>query len=191
MSNTDNNTVDPGPGYRLLKVGEIIKAGDEFRSISGGWHSTEEAGEKYDRSGVEYCMYYRRKIDTASFINPGPGYRLLKVGEIIQKGDEFWHSTELRWKISSFAGTIRREHHDEYRRKIEVEPAPIETSEPEHTKPPLGLCPEYVWASNRAADILAAMTRYVAAGQKLPYAWITELEDRLHEAKLVELTEDK
>jgi len=34
------------------------------------------------------------------------------------------------------------------------------------SKPPLGLCPESVWARIRAADILAAMTRYVAAGQK-------------------------
>jgi hypothetical protein len=48
-----------------------------------------------------------------------------------------------------------------------------------------------VWASNRAADILAAMTRYVAAGQKIPLDWLNELDDRLIEAKLVELTEDK
>lgn len=124
-------------------------------------------------------------------IDPGPGYRLLKVGEIIQKGDEFWHSTDLRWKISSFAGNIRREHHDEYRRKIEVEPLPVGNWSTTTPKPPLGLCPEYVWASNRAADILAAMTRYVAAGQKTPLGWMTELVNRLHEAKLVELTEDK
>ena len=131
----------------------------------------------------------------SSAIDPGPGYRLLEVGEIIQKGDDYF-ARGARWTpmqgTSSIGHPWSEDNFRPFRRKIEAEPAPIDhTPEPEYIKPPLGLCPEYVWASNRAADILAAMTRYVDAGEKMPSEWLIELDNRLHEAKLVELTEDK
>ena len=132
-------------------------------------------------------MYYRRKIDTASFIKHAPldpGWRILEDGESVRLHDQKLSADGLRWQDGWAPNLVAGYERDGiFRRKIEVKPA--------STKTPLGLCPEYVWASNRAADILAAMTRYVDAGEKMPSEWLIELDNRLHEAKLVELTEDK
>lgn len=146
----------------------------------------------------------------SSTLDPGTGYRLLEAGEIIQKGDEFLSHIGQWKRVASLGREWSPMAFRPYRRKIEVEnlveghdetlifdpdDADSVTSVAEYesrsTKPPLGLCPEYIWATSRATDILAAMTRYVAAGQKIPPAWFVELDNRLHEAKLVELTEDK
>ena len=43
------------------------------------------------------------------------------------------------------------------------------------TKPPLGLKPESVHNSERAIEILEAMTRYVLAYESIPNMWIEEL----------------
>ena len=41
--------IDPGPGWRLLKVGEIRERGDEF--FSDGWRPTVMAGHRQQKNG--------------------------------------------------------------------------------------------------------------------------------------------
>ena len=41
--------IDPGPGWRLLKVGEIRERGDEF--FSDGWRPTVMAGSLLPKNG--------------------------------------------------------------------------------------------------------------------------------------------
>lgn len=41
--------IDPGPGWRLLEVGEIRKRGDEF--FCSGWKPTIMAGEPMPKNG--------------------------------------------------------------------------------------------------------------------------------------------
>lgn len=43
--------------------------------------------------------------------------------------------------------------------------------------PPVGLVPKAIRRQQRAAEIVAAMGRYVEAGQKIPREWIDELTE--------------
>jgi len=43
------------------------------------------------------------------------------------------------------------------------------------TKPPLGLRPQWVADSERAKEIIAAIERYLVAGDKIPTEWLVEL----------------
>lgn len=54
MSMSDR--IDPGPGWRLLEVGEIVKRGDE-RRVLGEWFKSFNAGLPQSDSFV-----YRRRI---------------------------------------------------------------------------------------------------------------------------------
>lgn len=49
--------IDPGPGWRLLEVGEIKRAGDEY--FFEEWKPTERAGDKMDGSS---CPVRRRVL---------------------------------------------------------------------------------------------------------------------------------
>jgi len=44
-------------------------------------------------------------------------------------------------------------------------------------KPPIGLTPKWLRDEQRAAEILAAMGRYVEAGKRIPHAWLKELAE--------------
>jgi hypothetical protein len=39
------------------------------------------------------------------------------------------------------------------------------------------LTPKWVWEEQRAAEIVAAMRRYVEAGKRIPRAWLDELAE--------------
>ena len=43
--------------------------------------------------------------------------------------------------------------------------------------PPIGLVPRFVRDQERALEILAAMSRYVRDGKKIPRAWLGELAE--------------
>ena len=49
---------DPGEGYRMLAIGEIIQNGDEYRYFNK-WYTTDAAGSEIFAGGV-----YRRKDDS-------------------------------------------------------------------------------------------------------------------------------
>lgn len=52
-------------------------------------------------------------------IDVGPGYRLLKEGERIQEGDEFWSESCNSWQVSYPIGTKIHSNSLPHRRKIE------------------------------------------------------------------------
>jgi len=46
-------------------------------------------------------------------------------------------------------------------------------------KPPLGLMPKYIWDLQRKQDIEAAIERYRAADEPIPWEWTMEYTDLL------------
>jgi hypothetical protein len=86
--------VDPGTGYRLLKHGEIIQEGDDFRRNDGGWSPTTAPGAAVSIPGD----VYRRKVVAE------PSFRILEVGERLRAGDEGWDRET--WKQTKVPGSI-------------------------------------------------------------------------------------
>jgi hypothetical protein len=101
--------VEAGEGYRILGKSEPVQEGDEYtipedRSrvwcLSGNWRamiSTQQDGG----------LIYRRKVPTTTKtamamamgkIDPGPGYRLLGVGEIRPAEYEAYSPTRGAWE---------------------------------------------------------------------------------------------
>jgi hypothetical protein len=107
---------NPEEGYRYLEVGETLEDGDEYCGPHG-WAATKAFGR------VVFPRRYRRKIkdasDTvASAPEAGDGYRLLELGETLEKGDEWW--TPLRgWIPTTSVGACALPY---YRRKLNPEP---------------------------------------------------------------------
>lgn len=50
--------------------------------------------------------------------------------------------------------------------------------------PPIGLIPLSIHRQKRAAEIVAAMDRYVQASKKIPLAWLKELTEIYSDAAL-------
>lgn len=100
--------------YRLLEVGEVIEKGDEF------WCSSPRQWEKASSSiGAKMSQSHgpvRRKINdvkpAATGPDPGEGWRLLEVGELVQKGDEYYSAFSEEWVES-----------DNWRTSVTVKPA--------------------------------------------------------------------
>jgi hypothetical protein len=86
--------VDPGTGYRLLKHGEIIQEGDDFRRNDGGWSPTTAPGAAVRNPGD----VYRRKAGAE------PSFRILDVGELVRAGDEWWDRDT--WKQTEAPGSL-------------------------------------------------------------------------------------
>jgi len=82
-NNAIRRIVNLGEGYRLLKSWETLDDADEFM-WGLEWDRTKEPGRTVDEVRIQARdnLIYRRKID------PGPGERLLEVGETILAGDE-------------------------------------------------------------------------------------------------------
>lgn len=79
--------------YRDLISGELIRAGDEFKSHEGDWRTTgndESDGIRVGNSGYQY----RRKVDSDPA--PGKGYRWVLPGEPVMPTDEA-AITSTRW----------------------------------------------------------------------------------------------
>lgn len=129
--------VSPAPGYRFLRAGEITLEGDEFEHSPGEWlpvsMSIGTAVSEFDETN----RLLRRKEPTpigqvtpdpdAPAFNPGPGYRLLKAGELIEEGDEYRDSSEDRWETSWAVGdALHSENEGVYRRKVapSIDPGP-------------------------------------------------------------------
>lgn len=112
-------TVDPGAGYRLLDIGEVREPGDEFFGVlTKEWYEWSDVTGRPITPG---SSAWRRKIkqpDTPT-VDPGPGYRLLKEGEAIDEGDEYWANG---WHKTTCAGkAVCRDYLSRlvpYRRKI-------------------------------------------------------------------------
>lgn len=60
---TNSRGMDPGPGYRLLKTGEIIEASDEFHfSNSSEWKSVVSGAVGYALWGSNEGLYRRKEV---------------------------------------------------------------------------------------------------------------------------------
>ncbi len=84
---------EAGEGYRLLESHELVEADDEgYINVGEGWQwrplsSPRPLGQTVAERlrGQSFLVAaYRRKAE----VQAGEGYRLLKVGEIIEEGDE-------------------------------------------------------------------------------------------------------
>jgi hypothetical protein len=101
MNSTTKLFQDPGPGYRLLKPGEIIEESDQVYYISTGkWMPvTKGIGQAFGSQGLSFLPRRRRVLP-----DPGPGYRLLEKGEAIRKSDEFWVGGAWNLEVHSAEG---------------------------------------------------------------------------------------
>lgn len=99
---TSGNLRNPGEGYRILKIGEVLKYTDEVLGHPYmNWEATNFPGATVNGNWKTNCCY-RRKIEeavreypdecygpTGILKTPKDGYRFLKIGEKIQEGDLF------------------------------------------------------------------------------------------------------
>jgi len=86
-----DNRVNPGDGYRLLNVGEVEQADDEWYSRNDDeWRKTVCAGMKVTDFDVSQGYSIRRKDlpPEKPVVDPGEGYRLLADDEITLSTDE-------------------------------------------------------------------------------------------------------
>jgi hypothetical protein len=101
--------IKPEPGYRFLKKGDIIKAGDRGQSVYGGrWFDCISCvGEKADSNKTTIYRMARKvelKVEKPKTNKPEPGYQLLKDGEIIKDGDRCgWKQGTPDWMDSKWA----------------------------------------------------------------------------------------
>jgi hypothetical protein len=100
--------------YRFLKEGEIVQEGDEYYT-NHWWYPTTYSS--YQECTASTSNAYRRKVEPEQTVETE--YRFLKMGELIQKGDERygdgkWHTTNYSpaWKSTAAASNV-------YRRKVE------------------------------------------------------------------------
>lgn len=114
-----NPAPDPGAGYRLLSLGETIASSDQHW-LNGVW---EQVGPGAYGVTLHFGhLPIRRRVeptvDRGPVPNPGFGYRLLNVGEGIQKEDE-WSDGE-EWKRTGASGlTVLPDNPNYYRRRQE------------------------------------------------------------------------
>lgn len=105
---------DPGEGYRLLEVGEIVRENDDLLNLfrGGKWAPPRYVGSIYDEQGKESGLYYRRRIDPPATPKqddqPGECWRWLDAGEPLREGDEL-DLGENRWQpikqwLGAYAG---------------------------------------------------------------------------------------
>lgn len=109
------SSVVVGEGYRLLKYGEKIEAGDECCGTVLGscWIKVPRAGSTAgmfsDGTPCVWDAAYRRRvptereqryIDSASKIKPGIGYRVLGLDDVVEDRDELLSTQFLGWKTS-------------------------------------------------------------------------------------------
>jgi hypothetical protein len=114
---------DPGPGYRLLEVGEKIKPGDTH-TLGGGWSPTSLPGSLVKPREPRQTLYYRRKIEGCPPISDvGEGYRLLQPGEPVQENDEVLYEGDWQTVMQpvAFLGDTSTKM---IRRKIEANSEP-------------------------------------------------------------------
>lgn len=108
--------VDPGPGYRLLEEGETILEGDEEadEEEGGGWSGVVFPGDAYK----PHNWFPVRRCE------PGEGYRLVGVDELIETGDE-WLDHE-GWNPTKFktGSGVAKSINTPLRRKIPGPPKP-------------------------------------------------------------------
>jgi len=118
---------DPGEGYRLIdKAVDQPESGDEI------WNEDhwEVRGHWFDCKAYNKNNIYRRKLPAVPAVDPGEGWRLLAVGEKIERGDEYWSVFFKQWNESENyrygSGFVKpaNEHVGGYRRRV-AQPAPV------------------------------------------------------------------
>lgn len=178
----ETQQIDPGTGYRLLEPREIVVEGDEFYSdILSSWETSGRKG----RAALSDYYSYRRKVKLP---DPGAGYRLLAIDEVVENGDQYY-SSDGAWHNSRAQGS----HADStltYRRKVEcpIDPAWKDAPYPQHepvkqisTKINNGLRPRHVVRAERIADLRIAIRRSIEAKTDVPHEWLAEYLELAHD----------
>lgn len=94
-----DNAPTPGEGYRFLNEGEVLVKTDEiYKPLTSTWIETLNEGREVGSTGSRFT--YRRKVETVAKpktkrIRPQKGYRMLKRGEKIEKGDIFHQKNDV------------------------------------------------------------------------------------------------
>lgn len=113
----------PYTEYRRLKEGEIIQEGDEFLCpLLNEWECTKRVG-----CSNKCGLTYRRKVEASNEPEQPVEveYRLLKVGELIEEGDEHCDKVHLKWHpVRNGVGKKVRSHFNDHRRKVEASNEP-------------------------------------------------------------------
>lgn len=92
---------------------------------------------------------------------------------------EIKRALELQALVNS-GQDIPDEAVDEYRALLAS--AKIRRGMYEHSRPPLGVMPKYIWDEKRMNHLKEAIDRYILANQNVPAEWISEYHDLMREA---------
>lgn len=112
--------VDAGEGWRLLKIGEAIQAGDEVADLDERqltWRPTVNIPGTPYTEGDSRNLMYRRRVDNT--------WRLLEVGEVVSPGDEYSYVSGFPsgWFVTASQGITYEETDKKYiiyRRRIDA-----------------------------------------------------------------------
>lgn len=111
---------DPGPGYRLLQKGDpIVRGKAEAWHPDEGWYLGPVRGWEGDTFDPDTDYWFR---EPAPPVDPGPGYRLVEKGELIEEGDE-WFEDDGFWAPTELGGTGARKNIDDPLRRRVATPA--------------------------------------------------------------------
>ena len=111
--------------YRLVEVGELIQDGDEFYSETADMWFLTTIGNTLTRTTG--ATKYRRKVEASNEPEQPVEveYRLLKVGELIEEGDEHCDKVHLKWHpVRNGVGKKVRSHFNDHRRKVKASNEP-------------------------------------------------------------------
>jgi hypothetical protein len=155
--------------YRLLLTGETIQAGDEFfHTPTHDWKQTSKVGQKIHSGSYEY----RRAVEIPS-VDPGAGYRLLELGEIIKPDDQRFINNE--WIMSARCEYYKRVVALDYRYRREIKPV---ITKVECVK---SLKPRHVARAERLFEVRTAIKRYVEHKKDIPHEWLAEYLELAHD----------
>lgn len=115
--------------YRLVEMGEVIQDGDEWYD-EGVWRRSESTGLKYVIDIPVRRLVKPAVTPAAEPVKPAPGegWRLLKEGEKVEQGDEYY-SKSVGWVPSDNWRTNGKQGTNPafvlgYRRRV-TQPAPV------------------------------------------------------------------
>ena len=95
--------------YRDLLDTETILPGDQYQGVGGDWYTV--TGFAYLTPRETVVGAFRRPIPAKPAqrpkpaIDPGEGWRLLKQGDVIEDGDEYYSDGDCEWMLTGAAGS--------------------------------------------------------------------------------------
>jgi hypothetical protein len=126
-------TGEDGKQYRMLKVGEVLRSGDQIELWSGKWVPSFSAGY-HENVKVSEAGQYRRPVESVPpkplpenryMIDNGNYYRILRKDEEVAEGDECRITDDEKdsWDKSSKWASGKQAEYCTYRRPLKEAPA--------------------------------------------------------------------